>query len=311
MRDYARLREAWKARNEEEASERPGLAGQKPTDTQIARDRAATSLSAGDKTLQQLRRFHLTRHLSSLPSGGTRRQKIDIRPPLATFVERRTVSLKHENNPIYQGHPIDKVIDLHHEQNGSTKVADGVETPSLDALQSSERTPIKPFVVPEARSKREGTSIQDHPSTWDHESDQLADELAALAMEFDPEIRSKAVELEASRPKSPPPPAAPDDSDRMVLDDNDFVYETYIKVQHEQGGTPLTDDWGVKVGVLVIDEEDEDLWNKYVDSDQEDEWDEEDSNGESKLCLHFSLQFLHTNPPIFSRGQPCQRLSGR
>lgn len=293
MRDYARLREAWKAKNEEEAPKRPGVAGPKPTDTQIARDRTATSISAEDKKLQQLRRFHLTRHLSAVPSGGIQRQKIDIRPPLATFVERRTVSLKHENNPIYQSHPIDKVIDLHHEQNGSTQVADGIETPSLDVLQSSERTSIKPFVVPEAQFKREGTSIQDHPNTWDHESDQLADELAALAMEFDPEIRSKAAELEAelerNRPKSPPPAAAPGHSDRMVLDDNDFVYETYIKVQHEQGGTPLTDDWGVKVGVLVIDEEVEDLWNKYVDSDQEDEWDEEDSNGESKLCLHFSL----------------------
>ena len=296
MRDYAILREAWKAKNEEEAPKRHGGDSQDDTSIQNLRDRTSASTSAEDKNLQ-LRRFHLTRHLSTAPSGGFQRKKIDIRPPLATFVERRPVSLKHEKRSIHQSEPIDKVINLPHDRNGATVVAGGDEPPSLDALRSSDRTPIKPFVAAEAQSKRMGTSIQDPPSTWDHDSDQLADELAALAMELDPEIQNKAFELEAGQEKLPPSTVVADDSDRMILDDNDFVYETYIKVQHEQGGNLIMDidDWGVKVGVLVIDEEDEDLWNKYVDSDQDDDWDEEDSNGETKSCLHACLSFLHTD----------------
>lgn len=302
MRDYAILREAWKAKNEEEAPKRHGGDSQDDTSIQNLRDRTSASTSAEDKNLQ-LRRFHLTRHLSTAPSGGFQRKKIDIRPPLATFVERRPVSLKHEKRSIHQSEPIDKVINLPHDRNGATVVAGGDEPPSLDALRSSDRTPIKPFVAAEAQSKRMGTSIQDPPSTWDHDSDQLADELAALAMELDPEIQNKAFELEAGQEKLPPSTVVADDSDRMILDDNDFVYETYIKVQHEQGGNLIMDidDWGVKVGVLVIDEEDEDLWNKYVDSDQDDDWDEEDSNGETKSCLHACLSFLHTD---FTNSQP-------
>ncbi|KAK5047933.1 hypothetical protein LTR84_006121 [Exophiala bonariae] len=282
VRDYNTLREAWRAKSEEDAPKRHGGVSQGLRDSQNAGNTKPVSTSAEVKDLQQLRRFHLARHLSTAPSGGLERKKIDIRPPLATFVERRPASNKHEKSSIYQGEPVDKVINLPHDRNGATLVAGVDEPPSLAALQTSDRTPIKPFVAAEAHTKRKGTSIQDHPSTWDHDSDQLADELAALAMEFDPEIQNKAVEPEAAEEIPILSTAVEEDLDRMILDDNDFVYETYIKVQQEQGGNPITnmEDWAFKVGVLVIDEEDEDLWNKYVDSDEEDDWDEEDSNAE-------------------------------
>lgn len=287
VRDYARLKEAWKARTEEGTSKIQEGIVLKPLAAQNAGDTSLSPISAEDKSLQHPRRFHLTRHLSSAPgpsaSGRFQRGKIDIRPPLATFIERHTASFKHQRNPIYQSNPVDKVIDLQHDQNEAPQLVSDDKAPLLEVLQSSKRAPTKSFVIAEPQSERKGNSIQDHPSTWDHDSDQLADELAALAMEFDPEAKSKAVELEANMMKSPPPSAVPDDSDRMALDDNDFVYETYIKVQHDQGQTTLADidDWDAKVGVLVIDEEVEDLWNKYVDSDHDDDWDEEDSNGES------------------------------
>jgi hypothetical protein len=306
VRDYARLKEAWKARTEEETSKIQGGVDLKPLPAHNVGDRSLSPISAENKSLQQPRRFHLTHHLSSIPGPSNSRQiqrrKIDLRPPLATFIERYTVSFKHQRNPIYQSNPVDKVIDLQHDQSEATQLASGDKPPILDALQSSKRAPTKSFVIAEAQSERKGTSIQDHPSTWDHDSDQLADELAALAMEFDPEAKIKAAELEANVLKSPPPTAVPDDSDRMALDDNDFVYETYIKVQHDQGQTTIVDidDWDNKVGVLVIDEEVEDLWNKYVDSDHDDDWDEEDSNGESKLFWSFS----HANPPSLAEDNP-------
>lgn len=296
VRDYARLKEAWKARTEEEASQTPQTRGgvpQKHLVTKSVGEGSLSPTSAEDKNLQQPRRFHLTRHLSSVPPapGRIQRTKIDIRPPLATFVERHTASFKHERNPIYQSSPVDKVIELQQAQAEAPQLASEGQAPSLDILQSSKRAPTKSFVIAEAQSDRKGTSIQDHPSTWDHDSDQLADELAALAMEFDPDAESRAAELEAKAVVATPPPSVPADSDRMVLDDNDFVYETYIKVQHDAGHAAVVEieDWGTKVGVLVIDEEDEDLWNKYVDSDHDDDWDEEDSNGESRHFLQSSI----------------------
>lgn len=294
VRDYARLKEAWKARTEEQTSQ--------PSQTQAgaarnAAEGSSSPIPAEDRNLQQQqqpRRFHLTRNLSSVAPapGKIQRTKIDIRPPLATFVERRTASFKHKRNPIYQSDPVDKVIDLGQGEDGASQLVSGDQAHSLEELQSSKRAPTKSFVIAEAQSDRKGTSIQDHPSTWDHDSDQLADELAALAMELDPESRDKAAELEGQAEKTPSPPPVPADSDRMVLDDNDFVYETYIKVQHDAGQATLVDidGWGTKIGVLVIDEEDEDLWNRYVDSDHDDDWDEEDSNGESKhFCNHCNV----------------------
>jgi len=286
VRDYARLKESLKNKTEEQTSHTS------QTQEGVPQNAGASSLSptsAEDNNPQQPRRFHLTRHLSSVPlaPGRIQRTKIDIRPPLATFVERHTATFKHERNPIYESDPVDKVIDLRQAQNEAPQLVSEGPTPNLEELQFSKRAPIKSFVIAEAQPNRKGTSIQDHPSTWDHDSDQLADELAALAMELDPEAKNRADELEAKAVASSPPPFVPADSDRMILDDNDFVYETYIKVQHSAGQAPLVEmnDWGTNVGVLVIDEEDEDLWNKYVDSDHDDDWDEEDSNGGSERCL--------------------------
>jgi len=86
------------------------------------------------------------------------------------------------------------------------------------------------------------------------------------------------------RPVSPPKPAKP--AQKPAIEpaippdeprDEDYVYETYIRVPF--GHDPPVS--ASNVGVLVINEEDEDLWQDYMESDEETDWDEEDSNGES------------------------------
>lgn len=219
------------------------------------------------KSLQHARRFHLTRSLSSFYkpnlSGGIRKPSTRIRPPLATFIERQ----KH-----LQSASLDKL-----NQNGKQLV---------------EPNDLKPKAV-ESSSYGAGTTISDHPSTWDTNSDRLADQLAALAMELEPPQETTFKQPVALQSTT----QATASLDEDVADETDFVLETYVRVPREgflgldQTSTMPMD----SIGVLVIDEEDEDLWRAYMDEDGESEWDEEDSNGKPRLRPSACLQAL-TSP---------------
>lgn len=238
----------------------------------------ATPVTSSD-TLQG-RRFHLARHISSIlapnAAGGIRKLRSSIRPPLATFVERYAVTSRglipgtHDN-------PIDRLLDV--PSNGAALNAEVIEgqEQNLDTLQASQRVPTNTFVQAQPKKVRNGTSIRDDPSTWDLESDQLADELAALAMEFDPDLEQK---IEAERLAAPPP--APQDKVKPVDHwEDDYVYETYVRLPYS-GEKDMDIEAQTNFGILVIDEDVEDLWQKYVDSEDDSDWDEEDSNG--KFC---------------------------
>lgn len=246
----------------------------------------------------QLRRFHLARHLfqtsSALHAAAPRKQNASIRPPIATFIERQVAS------PVAGTHdpPVDRVVHVPQEE---TQVASPLEPPppDLNLLQASKRSALNTFVTARKPSGRTGTSIRDHPDTWDHDSDQLANELAALAMEMDPEMAAMLPAVQAVSPE--PEPAKPRDPNRMELDgDDDYVFETYIRVHQSEDGIPddLPHLAETNIGVLVIDQEDEELWNKYVDSDQEDDWDEEDSNGKFTRHDCFSVSLFLTDVVI-------------
>ena len=92
--------------------------------------------------------------------------------------------------------------------------------------------------------------------------------------------------------------------------DDDYVYDTFIRhvarpsephsSRSQNYVDPLKSDGLGSLGVLVISEEDEEIWEHYVE-DEEDgkDWnsDEEDENG---LCEHIELtsfMILHTNVP--------------
>ncbi|KIW50297.1 hypothetical protein PV05_11898 [Exophiala xenobiotica] len=268
-KDFEKLKADLKAKEDAEAT----LDNKQTVVDTGSRSAPATPISK--EKLQAARRFHLTRHLNSglSPNApvGIRKQKTSIRPPLATFVERRGATFSHEENPLYRGKPVDKVLDV-----SQTEAPEDAKQPDLETLQASKRHATSTFLQNGSKAVRKGTSIKDHPSTWDHESDQLADELASLAMELDP-IAKQEAELEklaAARPE-------PKDTVMSLHErEDDYIYETYVRVPYEEEATHslrLSDN---NIGLLVIDEEDEDLWQKYVDSDEDTDWDDEDSNAE-------------------------------
>jgi hypothetical protein len=225
----------------------------------------SASLPDQVKSLQNARRFHLTRSLSSFYrpdlSGGIRKPSTRLRPPLATFVERH----------------------------GNKDALDSSQT-ALAPLAIKETRPTQTPATQIEPNKTENTVrarrvvLNQSLSSWDTNSDELADELAALAMEIEP--------VDYEPPKSPPAhqsvTKATPDADIAMTDSQDFVLETYVRVLREnfyspnQSSTMVVD----SIGILVIDQEDEDLWQAYLEEDGESEWDDEDSNGKCLLAKH-------------------------
>ncbi len=131
----------------------------------------------------------------------------------------------------------------------------------------------KSFASVPSRMKKTGQSMHDHPSTWDYDSDQLAEELAAFALEVSRE------EKEEYQPSTIKKSQGVGIENPLVNMDEDFVYDTYIRIPVAAGskGEASSND----VGLLVIDDEDQKIWQTFVESDNDSEWDEEDpdSNG--------------------------------
>ena len=126
---------------------------------------------------------------------------------------------------------------------------------------------------------RTGESINDHPSTWNQDSDQLADELAALALNMDPEL-SPATRDESSLSKGSIDANEP-------KNDEEYVYETYVRMP--QAEYPVSGD--VEAGIIVVEDDDQDFWETFADETDDKTWDEEDadSNGKSLRFGKFSL----------------------
>ncbi|KAL8876016.1 MAG: hypothetical protein Q9198_005714 [Flavoplaca austrocitrina] len=229
---------------------------------------------------QNARRFHLTRDLSTAlrpqSSGGIRKSKSSLRPHLPTFVERYQAAKVHDAS-FHAEFPIDRVIR-------SAKLAGHNVDPKhiVENESDVEKQKVQMFQKP-SNALRTGRSIQDDPATWDLESDQLADELAALALEMDPDARPDFLSdpqnlLDQVLPVAHATAKRPEEPD-------DFVYETYVRVQQ---GTLADLDVITRtksLGYLVIDEEEEDLWDQYLredEDDDDDEWNEEDEDSNAE-----------------------------
>lgn len=242
------------------------------------RSKSVSPAPGSSQAARQARRFHLARSISSVLSpnttGGIRKPKNFIRPPLATFIERQGAALNAEQNPMYRGKPVDKMLEVPGSGDQQNEKTNEDKEPTIDTLNASKRNPVSTFIQPRPKTVRNGTSIRDDPSTWDLESDQLADELAALAMELDPELQQKA----KAEPSLAPLPTSSDVVMTSHEQEDDYIYETYVRIPYD-GDTALESNYGI----LVIDEEDQDLWQKYVDSEDDTDWDEEDSNGKYRI----------------------------
>ena len=238
------------------------------------------------------RRFHLSRTnftpVSSKYSGGIRRHKHHNRSHLATFVETHIDRLGSDEIHIFnKTSAVDRLID---DASFSPQVLSGQYDPPLE--QGAKGSPatadyspqeIRSFVKGPAKLAKTGNSINDHPSTWDQDSDQLANELAAFAMEIEKrdhvrEGDTQQVGMQGNR--------SPETLDNEVELDDMYVYETYLRVPRNQLSLGY-DEKIDSIGTLVIEEQDEELWQTFAEDDEDSEWDEEDgdSNGIPTVSL--------------------------
>lgn len=195
-------------------------------------------------------------------SPGVHKRRIARRNYLATFVEK----------PVAPKWGSKLLEDFDNDDSNRTMQAGRIEDPLANELAEGLSGP-KP-----KQSLKAGQSMHDHPSTWDRDSDQLAEELAAFALELSQneeqeQLRSNTPELHNVQIK-----------DTNMKYDEDFIYDTYIRVpidKEKSGEQAITD-----VGLLVIEDEDQELWQTFIESDDDSEWDEEDpdSNGLHPAC---------------------------
>lgn len=233
------------------------------------------------------RRFHLSPSnlalAASKHSGGIRKHKTQTRSHLATFVERHGDRVhRNQLDTSNNSFAIDRLID----DAGFRPNPASVQN-SASAFMGYSPTLIQPFVKAPTAFAKTGNSIKDHPSTWDYDSDQLADELAAFALEISGEdTAGKKDELEVERPGRRTPEIADTDTDMDDL----FVYETYLRVPRSKL-SPSHEGKINSIGMLVIEERDEELWQTFAEDEEESEWDEDDadSNGMSISQLTFDL----------------------
>lgn len=224
--------------------------------------------SSHHQRTDSVRRFHLTRDLSTTirpESAVPLTPKSGIRPHLATFVERHdpnSVPIKE----VYTKPPVDRIVQRHEDGDLQT-VLD--KNPTID--KTSQRQEISTFT-------QRDRELQD--------DDDLADELAALAMqldeELDPEVKAAYLrEQQVEREKRHAAVPAVQDTD---LDMDDYVFETYVRIKTESGPTIMLDPTSQSFGYLVIDEDTEELWQQYLndDNDSDDEWDEEDEDSNAE-----------------------------
>lgn len=243
----------------------------------VQQDQAKPNIVEGIGNLpeppQNARRFHLTRDLSFVDrpqQAGARKPTSFMRPHLPTFVE------KLQDVTPYAEPPIDRIISsvdgANHELDVQRILSDesGIKREQTATFQQSRR--------PNART---GQSIRDDPATWDLDSDRLADELMTLALEMDPEAMAAYRAESASEAVT----SRNSQADVMSIDGpDDYVYETYVRVQekgiHSLGNFTHSNN----VGYLIIDEDQEDLWDQYLrdDDDSDDDWDEEDADSNAE-----------------------------
>lgn len=165
--------------------------------------------------------------------------------------------------------------------------------------------------APRERSAREGRTIHEPSNTWDYSSIELAEQLQRVALQESGYTNGASVAagnvLSSPNAKIKPKAAPARFRDRQrqsnvdvandngmgvenhVEDDSEYVYDTFVRQigpSSRVAPTPSTDPLeGLnlgKVGILVILEADEGLWETYGEDDDSDrDWnsEEEDENG--------------------------------
>ena len=259
----------------------------------------------------RLRRYRLSHN--SLPSlkrqpsstGGITKRRKPQRDNLAVFVETQRGETLLERTIRNHGHPgqgeseelksQDRMSLI--DQNGPTQ-----KRPKVNATERAWRS--ETWGNQNASDAKSDSEARNQPATnWDDASIQLAQELQRFALE---QSQAQPSHISTSNIKFKPKPPVPRQatgnakdvkilSDPVVLsvadEDGDYIVDTYIRAPLQSldmdaaAGTyvdPLHDVDRHKIGILVIDEEQELLWETFGDehqSEPEVESDEEDENG--------------------------------
>ncbi len=260
IREEAERRAAQKALRDSYFPEKDDLKPATPTSSESQKLLQDRTPRQRIRPIAPFRRFHLyhgPRASHASYSSGIQKRKTRRRNDLATFVERSGLSRKGS----------ELLKDIPKRQPAST-------LPQATVKTSADGQPVEESFTPASiQTPKTGQSMHDHPSTWDYDSDQLADELAAFALDTS---QNEGQDENQS--------LIPNTNDEGMADiniklDEDFIYDTYIRVPVGDGKTgekPTNE-----VGLLVIDDEDQELWRTFAESDDDSEWDEEDpdSNG--------------------------------
>ena len=236
----------------------------------------------------RVRRFFLRRDdqdpLQPSRDAGIRKKPAD-RNGSAVFMEDSSRSSRPGSRSSSSMRPIDRILN-HTAQ--SPNVGQG-QTPSTEATSSLDNHNQSPFQKPKSGITRTGKSIRDHPSTWNHDSDQLADELAALAIGMDTDSGvGLGADIHAQNIAQ----------SQHGLED-EYVYETYLRIPHSN----LAVSRDSQAGVLIVEDQDQELWHELIGNDEDEMWDAEDNDSNGKC---FTL--LGAGANVRSRGQSCERL---
>lgn len=283
------------------------------------------------------RRFHLKKSASatfpyaSSPSGGIQKRKKGQKPDIAVFVERAKEGLKRQKSSLSTESIADSqalreatdisvpTTQIHTQTSQKRPNASAVEKQwraqqwGQKALQRIPVDPPKSENFPESDAR-------------DHVSLQLAEELQQFALQHTNGDRpAEPIKPTSNLKYQPKVPAqrhrdtqlqstavADKDSEMEIVDDaedeGEYVYDTYTRqpskpdtVHYDLENMHLVsglDEDNAKIGVLVITEEDQEIWEAYAEDDDSDkDWnsEEEDENGTSHTCYPFgnigSLQF--------------------
>ncbi|KAI5246615.1 hypothetical protein E4T43_02684 [Aureobasidium subglaciale] len=134
--------------------------------------------------------------------------------------------------------------------------------------------------------------------------DRLADALHRFALEEEAREEARIKPKVTSIPKKPvqryrqrhPEPQSvhkTDDDVDMLSDDDDYVYDTYVRTKDPVVPANIDSDDApnVQIGYIVISEEDQPLWETYfeeeAESDKEFETDDEDENAEGYYAADY------------------------
>ncbi|KAA6413702.1 MAG: hypothetical protein FRX48_02063 [Lasallia pustulata] len=254
------------------------------------------------------------------PSSAIQKHKKSRRDDLAVFVEKSkdksrpktprgnsAVSSQRQSRKTGDSMPPSAAVQL---EEGRPRKRPNVSAAERKwrAEHSGDRTLTR---APKEVPARIGRTIHDPPNTWDYNSIELAEQLHQVALQESGCTNGTSVAAGSVlsspnakiKPKAPPPRyderqpqthvdvADATEAEHDVEDDKDYVYDTYVRqVAPSSKVVPTSSmdhseelDSGKIAGILVINQEDQEVWESYgVDDESDKDWnsEEEDENAE-------------------------------